>query len=356
MTPIFQTAAFRSGDPFFYTRSDNPNFREVEELFAFLDGGAGAVLFASGMAAVDAVLGLLKPGDRMAAHPLIYGCSYRLIVDHCARLGIRLDFADLSKTKALHSALHADTKIVFFETPTNPFLKSIDIRRLAEAVKVKSPRALVVADNTWATPLFQTPLALGADIALYSCSKFFSGHSDLILGAATAKDKAVLEMLRKRRFYSGAVPDPFAAWLLRRSLQTLEVRLRRQVENTRRILSFLKRHPAVREVFFPRVDGTQLKAYGGMLFLRLDGDPDGRKADALADALRLFDRGTALACVSSAVAIPYTGSHLSMTEAEKAGIGLDKSLVRLSIGLEAAEDLIADLKRALKARGRNRKP
>ncbi len=346
-TPIFQTSAFRSGDPYFYTRNTNPNFQEVEDLFNRLDHGAGAVLYASGMGAIDAVLGLLQPGDKLLVHSLIYGCSYRFLSDHAERLKLRIEFLDLSDSKALAKVLDARTKMVFFETPTNPFLRTINIRQIASVAKKKNPACWVVVDNTWATPLFQNPLELGADVAVYSCSKFFSGHSDLILGVAIARDREVVESLRKKRFYSGAVPDPFAAWLLRRSLQTLDVRLQRHVENTRRVLKFLGGHPAVKSICFPDVDGKQLRDYGGMLFFNLADDPEGAKADRFAGALRLFDRGTSLASVGSAVAVPYTGSHLSMTEVEKARIGLDRSLIRLSIGIESGDDLIADINSAI---------
>lgn len=348
-TPIFQTGAFRSGDPYFYTRNSNPNFKDVEELFSKLDEGEGAVLLSSGMAAIAACLGLLKPGDKLAAHSLIYGCSYRFLSDHCARLGIRVEFTDLSDPASRDAALDDDTRMVFFETPTNPFLRTVDIRETARAVKAKSPGALVVVDNTWATPMYQNPLVLGADIAVYSCSKFFSGHSDLILGIAVARDSSLVEALKKHRFYAGAVPDPFAAWLLRRSLQTLELRLTRHADNTRKISEFLKGRDDVSEMFLPEVDGEQLRGYGGMLFFTLKDDPDGAKADRFAGALTLFDRGTPLATVTSAVAIPYTGSHLSMSDEEKARIGLDKSLIRLSIGVEAVEDLVSDLEKALLA-------
>lgn len=348
-TPIFQSSAFRSGDPYFYTRNANPNFREVEELLARLDGGGDAVLYASGMAAIDAALSLLRPGDALAAHELLYGCSYRFLSDHCARLGVELSFGDLSDPAASRTLLGPRTRMVFLETPTNPFLRTVPVEPLARAARSLSPDVLVVVDNTWATPLFQNPLELGADLALYSCSKFFSGHSDLILGAAVARDAKLSEALRRRRFYAGAVPDPFAAWLLRRSLQTLDLRLERHQANTREVAEFLRGRSEVKTVYYPEVDGRQLKGYGGMLFLELAGDADGRLAERFAASLALFDRGTPLASVASAVAIPYAGSHLSMTAAEKSRIGLTPSLLRLSVGIESAADLIGDLEAALLA-------
>lgn len=347
-TPIFQASAFRSGDPYFYTRNSNPNFEEVETLFCALDGAAGSVLYSAGMASISAVLSLLRPGEVLVVNRLIYGCSYRFIQDQCAHLGIDLHVVDLGDPGQLRSALDAHPRMIVLETPTNPFLKTLDIRAIASAFKARCPDALLVVDNTWATPLLQRPLEHGADIVVYSASKFFSGHSDLILGIACAASPTIVEQLRKFRFYAGAVPDPFAAWLLRRSLQTLELRLQRHIDNTRQIVRFLSSHAMVAEVMQPTVDGVQLRDYGGMIFLTLK-DPGESAVGSFVAALQLFDRGTSLACVTSAVAIPYSGSHLSMTPEEKATIGLTPSLLRLSVGIESAADLIADLAQALEA-------
>jgi cystathionine beta-lyase/cystathionine gamma-synthase len=348
-TPIFQASAFRSGDPYFYTRNANPNFQDVEELFTQLDRGAGAVLYSSGMAAIDAALEQLKPGQRLVVHRLIYGCSYRFLNDYSERLGIDVEFADLSDPAARAATLAKGADMVFFETPTNPFLHAVDVRKVVAEAKAARASCLVVVDNTWATPLFQRPLELGADLAVYSCSKFFSGHSDIIMGIAVANSEELVEKIKKRRFYGGSVPDPFAAWLLRRSMQTLGVRMRAHVENTEAVSQFVGARPEVAKMYLPEVDGQQLQGYGGMLFFQMKDDASGDKADRFAAALKLFDRGTPLATVTSAVAIPYTGSHLSMTDEEKAGIGLGKDLVRLSLGIEAATDLVADLKQAFEA-------
>jgi len=346
-TPIFQASAFRSGDPYFYTRKGNPNFSEVEELFSELDQAAGgSILFSSGMASISAVLGLLKPGDRLIVHSLIYGCSYRFFSDYCKQMSISVCFTDISDIEKLNNVIDEQTKMVFFETPTNPFLKTINIEKTSAFFKEKNPNILVVVDNTWATPLFQNPLQHGADIVVYSCSKFFSGHSDIILGVASATAPDVVASLTKHRFYGGAVPDPFAAWLLRRSMQTLNIRLQCHVANTQKIAEFLKSHSYVTEIMLPNVDGKQLRSYGGMLFFRLSTDKF-ENVEAFVNALSLFDRGTSLASITSAVAIPFLGSHLSMTDEEKQAIGLDKFLIRLSIGIEDPGDLIEDLRYAL---------
>jgi len=349
-TPLFQTGAFESGDPYFYTRASNPNFEDVEELFTRMDGGAiGSVLLSSGMATIAGVLSSLKTGDRVVANTLLYGCSVRFLKDYCASRGIRLDFVDLSCESSRAAGLaSSQPNLVFVETPTNPFLRSIPISALAAEAKSYVPNCQIVVDNTWATPLFQRPLELGADVAIYSCSKFFSGHSDLILGVASCREADALESFKRQRFYHGAVPDPFAAWLLRRSMQTLELRMEKHMSSTSQVVDFLESesHHHVEEVFMPHVDGEQLSGYGGLLFFKMKNDEDGSKADRFADALSLFDRGTPMATVRSAVAIPYTGSHASMTPDEKEQIGLGKDIVRLSVGIENPSDLILDLRRA----------
>ena len=345
-TPIFQTSAFRSGDPYFYTRKSNPNFEEVEAILALLEGGGHALLLSSGMAAISSILSLLRPGDVLLVNQLIYGCSFRFFTDYGKDHGITVRFADLTDLTSAVAAITSDTAMVFFETPTNPFLKTVRIADIASILHSANPAGLVVVDNTWATPLFQKPLQLGADICVYSGSKFFSGHSDLILGAVTSRRDDVAEKLEKQRFYAGAVPDPFAAWLLRRSLQTLGIRMERHQRSTERIAHFLTEHERIAQVFLPTVDGKQLRAYGGLLFARL-AVPTYNDVRSFMETLTLFDQGTPMASVASAVACPYYGSHLSMTPEEKAAVGLDEYLFRLSIGIEETDDLIADLGKAL---------
>jgi cystathionine gamma-lyase/cystathionine gamma-lyase/homocysteine desulfhydrase len=345
-TPIFQASAFKAGDPYFYSRKSNPNFEEVEAVLSHLEGAKHALLVSSGMAAIAAVLSLLHRGDVLVVNKLIYGCSYRFLVDYGQDHGISVRFADLSDIQCAQQAITPDTTMVFFETPTNPFLKTVQIAEMAQLLHSVNPAGMVVVDNTWATPLFQKPLQLGADICVYSGSKFFSGHSDIILGAVTTSNDRIAEKVEKQRFYSGAVPDPFAAWLLRRSLQTLGIRMERHQRSTVLVADFMENHPAVHQVFLPSIEENQLQAYGGLLFARLNLQ-NYKSVEMFMKSLELFDLGTAMASVASAVACPFFGSHLSMTPEEKADIGLDEFLVRLSIGLEDPADLIADLDQAL---------
>jgi len=238
--------------------------------------------------------------------------------------------------------------MVIFETPTNPFLKTISIRQVADYLNVLNNNAILVVDNTWATPLFQKPLQQGADISLHSATKYFSGHSDVMGGCIALSDPVIYDQLRTLRFYQGNILAPHSAWLLRRSMQTLEIRLKQQSKTTLKVKAFLENHELVEKVFYPLVDGEQLLDYGALIFFSLKKEYIDSYQN-LTENLKLFSTGTGMACVSSMIALPYTGSHSSMNEDEKKNMGLDKTLVRLSIGLEAANDLMADLKTGFSA-------
>jgi cystathionine gamma-lyase/cystathionine gamma-lyase/homocysteine desulfhydrase len=231
--------------------------------------------------------------------------------------------------------------MVFFETPTNPFLRTVPIRDVASRVGADT---LVVVDNTWATELHQKPLELGATISLHSATKYFGGHSDVLGGLILSNDAALALTLREERFYSGVTLDPHSSWLIRRSLQTLPIRMAHHVCSTRLLADFLKGCPQVRRVYEPHVDGEQMTAYGGIIFIEL---AEGLEYSALASALKLFTTGTGMAAVSAMVAQPCSGSHASLTDAERSAMGIGPELVRLCFGLEDPEDLRADLARAL---------
>ncbi|RKZ38261.1 MAG: PLP-dependent transferase [Gammaproteobacteria bacterium] len=346
-TPIFQASAFRSGDPNFYSRNTNPNFEELESVLAKLDNAEFSVTLSSGMAAIASVIHLLVPGNEILVCSLIYGCTYRFLNDYCNKMGITIVFDDITNHKKAIAKISKKTTMVFFETPTNPFLKTIDIKLITDTLKRINPNGLIVVDNTWATSMKQKPLDFGADIALYSGSKFFSGHSDVLIGAVTTNNAELYQVIKQYRFYHGAVPDAFSAWLTRRSLQTLEIRLNRHEESTKYIIDFLKKQNLVSNIYFPTIDGVQLKAYGCLLFFELNVE---RYDDVkvFMDALELFDQGTSMASVASAVANPFYGSHLSMTSEEKLTISLNEYVIRLSIGLEDPDDLISDLDAAFR--------
>ena len=254
---------------------------------------------------------------------------------------------DLS-IEAERASLPAGVRLVFFETPTNPFLKTIPIREVARIAHERSDRALVAVDNTLATPLFQRPLDHGADISLHSGTKYFSGHSDAMSGMLLTSRDDLAEEFRQQRFYGGAVLAPHTAWLTRRSLQTLGVRLRHQQQATIAACEFLREQEAVRRLYYPCVDGNQLTGYGGIVFIELREDLADRYAD-FAAALTLFRTGTAMAAVTSTIAQPWSGSHASLSTEEKRAIGLHPGIARLCFGLEDVRDLTDDLRQGFAA-------
>jgi cystathionine gamma-lyase/cystathionine gamma-lyase/homocysteine desulfhydrase len=341
VTPIYQNSAFTSDSPYFYTRKDNPNIAELEAVLCALENARYAVAVSSGMASIYMTLDLLRAGDTLVVNQDLYGCSFRLFQRLSERRGFSVKVLDLSLEKGV-SEIPEGTKMVFFETPTNPFLKTVHIRKVSSRVKAMRSDALVVVDNTWATPLFQHPLEHGADISLHSGTKYFSGHSDVMGGVLLTNSAELAEELRQTRFYGGSVLDPFAACLLRRSLQTLDIRLEKHRQVTLEMRDFLATLPQVAKVYYPEVDGTQLMGYGGILFFELREDLTPRYR-SFAQRLQLFDTGTGMACVSSMVAQPYSGSHASMTAEEKRDMGLQENLVRLCFGLEHPDDLKADI-------------
>lgn len=339
VTPLYQTSAFRAGSRYFYTRKNNPNVEELERTVSDLEEAPHAVAVSTGMAAITAAAGLLRPGDRVVLNRLGYGCTQRQFRRLEERLGLRVELRDLTQP----CVLAPDTAMVFFETPTNPFLRTVPIAE----VRRRAPGALVVVDNTWATPLFQHPLAHGADLSLHSATKFISGHADVMGGLLLTRDAALAARLREERFYGGAILDPHSAWLLRRSLQTFALRMREHARVTETMAAFLETLPQIARVYRPAVDGRQLTGYGGILFCDLRPDL-ARRYGELARGLRLFRTGTAMACVTSMVAQPVSGSHASLTRAEQRAMGLSPGLVRLCFGLEDVADLQHDLRRALR--------
>ncbi len=346
VTPLFQCSAFGGESPYFYARKDNPNVAELEQAVSTLEGAAHAVAVTTGMTAISLVLDLLQWGDTLVVNREMYGCSFRLIQRLRERRGFAVRVLDLAGGVDPDD-FPTSTRMVLFETPTNPFLRTIDVRRIAEVAERRG-NALVVVDNTWATPLFQRPLEHGADISLHSATKYFSGHSDVMGGMLLTERDDLHRELREARFYQGAILDPHSAWLLRRSLQTLPLRMREHERSMQIMHAFLAACPQVARVHHPIVDGRQLTGYGGILCFELRADLAERYAD-FAGALQLFGTGTGMACVTSMVAQPYSGSHASLSTEEKAAMGLGRNLVRLCFGLEDADDLRRDLTAAFAA-------
>lgn len=346
VTPLYQCSAFRADSPYFYTRKDNPNISEYEQALARLECARHGLATTTGMTALTMIADLLEPGHEMVMNQDMYGCSVRMFSRLARRRHFTVRQADLSRGD--FSVITRDTRLVVLETPTNPFLKTVNIGSIANHIQSLGGSALLVVDNTWATPIFQRPLEHGADAVVYSATKYFSGHSDVMGGAVITNHDDLYQELLETRFYSGGILDPHSAWLLRRSLQTLELRMRNHEVVTLKIRDFLADRPEVSHVYYPDVDRKQLRGYGGILFFDLREDLVS-KYEKFTGELQLFSDGTGMAAVTSMVARPYSGSHASMTAEEKASIGLTPALVRLSIGLEDIDDLKSDLDHAFRA-------
>lgn len=345
VTPVYQNSAFQSDSTFFYTRKSNPNSSEFEQRVALLERAAYGISVTTGMTAISLVTSLLKPQQTVVVNACIYGCSMKLWIRLAKRLDLQIITLDLSEESEI-GKIPSNCAMVFFETPTNPFLKVIDIQNVSQKVKDKNPEALIVVDNTWATPLNQKPLEHGADISLHSATKFLSGHSDVMGGCILVDSEELATQLYEERFYQGAILDPHSAWLLNRSLQTFQLRMDQHTLVTEKLRLFLEKHELIQEVFTPTVDGKQLTGYAGILFVTLATPISGRY-EAFKENLNLFYTGTGMACTTSMVAQPSTGSHASLSEEEKEKMGVTPDLVRLCFGFENPDDLIDDLTQAL---------
>lgn len=345
VTPLFQSSAFEADSAYFYTRKDNPNSAEFEQVVATLEGARHGICVTTGMTAIALAATLLPTGGRLVINKTIYGCTYKFFQRLARRNHLDLVILDLTESEAM-GAYDAPCDMLFFETPTNPFLYTVPIRETVRAVRARNSQAIVVVDNTWATPLYQQPLALGADISLHSATKYFSGHSDVMGGVLLTDRDDLNEHLLAERFYTGAILDPHSAWLLRRSLQTFPLRMQAHADATREMLRFLESLPQVEKVYYPEIDGQQLRDYGSIIFFRL-AEPYKQRYDAVRNSLQLFQSGTAMASVTSMVAQPFSGSHASLSDEEKREMEIGEDLVRFCFGLESVEDLKKDICNAL---------
>lgn len=345
VTPIFQTSAFDAESLYFYTRKENPNSLEFERVVKTLEETNYAISTTTGMAAINLAMELIKPGDTLVINNLIYGCSYKYFVGLCERRRIQLVVLDLSDSNNW-ADIPAGTAMILFETPTNPFLKTIDIADLRSFFNSRNEDPFIVVDNTWATPIFQQPIKHGADISIHSATKFISGHSDVMGGVILVDSQSIYNSLKEIRFYSGAILSPFSAWLLRRSLQTLTLRLKYHEKISSQMFEFLSDKKCIEKVYYPNVDGKQLIGYSGILFFEFS-EPFVNSYEEFRDSLEIFKTGTGMACVTSMIAQPYSGSHASMSETEKKAMGIGKNLVRLCFGLEDIKDIKQDINQAL---------
>ncbi|MBX2899834.1 MAG: cystathionine gamma-synthase [Cyclobacteriaceae bacterium] len=357
MTPIYQTSTYVQESPaqhkgYAYARGANPTRNALQKSIAALENGKHAICFSSGMGATDAVIKLLAPGDEVITSNDLYGGSYRMFKRVYEKFGIKFHFIDLSDSKNLVPYLNAKTKLLWLETPSNPLMRIIDIE--ACATLVKKNNVLVAVDNTFASPYLQNPLALGADIVMHSVTKYLGGHSDVIMGALVVNDDSLHQELAFIANSCGAVPGPQDSFLVLRGIKTLHLRMERHCKNGREIATFLRAHPLVKEVFWPgftdhpnhAIAKKQMRDFGGMLSFTLKNDSL-ENAKNLMERVSLFSLAESLGGVESLINHPASMTHASIPKEERNKNGLTDSLIRLSIGVEDCEDLIADLNQAL---------
>jgi cystathionine beta-lyase/cystathionine gamma-synthase len=353
IAPIYQTSTFEQDSPgvnlgFDYSRTNNPTRQRLEAVLGELEGVAHCAVFASGLAAEHAVLqAYLRPGDEVIVPNDVYGGTYRLLNRVFAGFNLRIVAVDTTDLEAVTKAITSTTRLVWLESPTNPRLLVSDIRAIASLAHAHG--ALVVVDNTFATPVFQQPFALGADLVVHSVTKYLAGHSDLIQGAVLARDAAVFEPVKFLQNAIGAVPAPLDCWLTLRGLKTLELRVQRHAENAARIAVALSAHPAVTRVYYPGLPGhpghqvarQQMSGFGGMLSFELAGSA----ADVtdFVSNRRFFTLGESLGGVKSLICHPARMTHASIPADQRALLGLSDTLIRLSPGIEHPDDLIDDL-------------
>lgn len=357
MTPIFQTSTYVQDSPgvhrgYEYSRTQNPTRKALEDCLAALEGGVHGAAFASGCAATTAVLHTLSAGDHVVACDDLYGGTYRLFTKIFVRLGIRFTFADLSDPDTLLQVLEPTTKLVWLETPTNPMLKIVDIAALCERAHAHGAR--VVVDNTFATPVFQRPLQLGADAVVHSTTKYLNGHSDVVGGAFITNDDTFAQEVRFLQNSTGGVPGPMDSFLVLRGLKTLGVRMRAHAAGADRVVAFLDSHPAIESVIHPfhpahpQVDlaRRQMSHGGGMVTATVRGGLQG--ATKLLERTKLFTLAESLGGVESLIEHPAIMTHASIPADIRARLGISDGLIRLSVGIEDPEDLLADLDDALR--------
>jgi len=353
MTPIFQTSTYVQDAPgkhkgFEYARTQNPTRNVLQDNLAALENGTHGICFASGLAAMDAVLKLLKPGDEIIASNDLYGGSYRLMTKIYGEFGIKSKFVDMTNLKEVEKSFTDKTALLWIETPTNPMLNIVDIKKLCAIGK--KHKVLSCVDNTFASPYLQTPLELGADIILHSATKYLGGHSDVILGAIVVKDQKLADRFYFIQNASGGVPGPQDCFLVLRGIKTLHVRVERACKNAKKIAKYLDSHPKVGKVYYPgfkshpnhNVAKKQMRDFGGMV--SFDFVKDNKK---VLSSTKLFALAESLGGVESLIGHPASMTHASIPKKERLKVGLTDSLIRLSVGIEDVDDLIEDLEMAL---------
>ncbi len=357
MPPIYQTTTYAQAAPgvhqeYEYSRSANPTRSALEKALASIENGKYGLAFGSGLAAIDAVMKLLKPGDEVISTSDLYGGTYRLFSKIFEGFGIKFHFIGMSNASNIEKFITKKTTLIWIETPTNPMMNIIDIK--AASAVAKKHQILLAVDNTFATPYLQQPMALGADIVMHSATKYLGGHSDVVLGALIVNDKELAERLYFIQNASGAICGPMDSFLVLRGIKTLHVRMQRHCENGRAVAQFLASHPKIDQVYWPGFEShpnhdiasSQMLDYGGMISFTTQGK-EVEHATSILEKLQVFTLAESLGGVESLAGHPATMTHASIPKKEREALGIVDSLIRLSVGIEDVEDLIADLKQAI---------
>ncbi|WP_312825608.1 cystathionine gamma-synthase [Epilithonimonas sp.] len=355
--PVFLTSTFAQKSPgqllsgYEYSRGANPTRQALEDSLASIENGARGLAFGSGLAAIDCVLKLLSPGDEVIAVDDLYGGSYRMFTRLFEKYQLKFTFIGFDNVEELENVITDKTKLIWLETPTNPLMKLVDIKMVADAVKGKD--ILVAVDNTFATPYIQKPLDLGADIVMHSATKYLGGHSDVIAGALIAKDAELGEKLHFIQFASGGILGPHDSYLVLRGIKTLALRMQRHSDNGFEVAKYLENHSLVEKIYYPGLSShpqydlatRQMTEFGGMVSFTFKS---GKKEDAIKflENIKVFTLAESLGGVESLANLPAMMTHASIPEDKRAVLGITDDLVRLSVGIEDAEDLIADLEQA----------
>lgn len=356
MPPIYQTSTYSQTEPgghkgHEYSRSSNPTRTALEKSFASIENGKYGLAFASGLASIDAVMKLLKPGDEVISTHDLYGGSYRMFTKIFADYGIKFHFVGMESMEKIEEKINGNTKLIWIETPTNPMLNIIDI--VAVSKLAKKHELLTAVDNTFATPFLQRPLEMGADIVMHSATKYLGGHSDVVMGALMLNDEKLYEKLYFIQYAGGAIAGPMDSFLCLRGIKTLHVRMQRHCENGRAVAEYLNTHPKVEKVFWPGLEShpnhdiakKQMKDFGGMLSFTIKGNFEA--AVDFVKKLKTFTLAESLGGVESLAGHPASMTHASIPKEEREKSGVVDSLIRLSVGIEDEKDLLADLEQAL---------
>jgi cystathionine beta-lyase/cystathionine gamma-synthase len=357
MTPIYQTTTYAQAEVgvhmgYAYSRTLNPTRHALEKNIAAIENGQFGVCFGSGLAAIDCVLKMFNPGDEIISTGDLYGGTYRLFKTTFEKYGLKFHFVDMQEAERIEEYITAHTRLIWVETPTNPMMNIIDISAAAEVAKKHG--ILLAVDNTFATPYLQNPLDLGADIVMHSATKYLGGHSDVVMGALVCNDEKIAKELYRIQNSSGAIAGPMDSFLVLRGIKTLHLRMQRHCENGRKVAEYLASHPRVEHVYWPGFEShpnhaiakKQMRDYGGMISFSFKGN-DIKDALDLVKNVTVFTLAESLGGVESLVGHPATMTHAAIPKEEREKTGIVDSLVRLSVGIEDAEDLIADLAQAL---------